>query len=65
VFSAGQLSSGKAFASMDRLLDEQQTGPLYLQMPAIAQLVADAIRGGAVCDYQSHAWVVMPNHCIY
>jgi REP element-mobilizing transposase RayT len=31
-------------------------------MPAFAEVVADAIRAGAACDYTLHAWVVMPNH---
>jgi len=47
---------------MDRLLDEQRAGPAHLRMPAIAQVVADAIRKGAAGDYLLHAWVVMPNH---
>jgi putative DNA methylase len=47
---------------MDRLLDEARSGPAYLRMPAIAEVVADSIGKGAACDYQLHAWVVMPNH---
>src|SRR5947209_3090789 len=61
-FPSGQLSSGKAFVRMDRLLDEQRAGPAYLKMPAIAQVVIDPIRKGAGGDYVLHAWVVMPNH---
>jgi putative DNA methylase len=47
---------------MDRLLDEQRSGPAYLSMPAVASVVAHSIDTGAACDYQLHAWVVMPNH---
>ncbi len=61
-FPGESLNSGKAFVSMDRLLDEAQSGPTHLQIPAIAQLVVDAIIQGAVSDYLLHAWVIMPNH---
>ena len=61
-FPGGRLSSGKAFACLDRLLDEPRAGPAYLRMPAIAEVVADAIGQGTVSDYRLHAWVVMPNH---
>jgi putative transposase len=47
---------------MDRLLDEGRTGPTYLRMNAVAQVVVDAIRLGAGHYYTLHAWVVMPNH---
>lgn len=49
---------------MDKLLDEARTGPLYLRIPQIANLVVDAIYYGAniVGHYQLHAFVVMPNH---
>jgi hypothetical protein len=47
---------------MDRLLDEQRSGPEFLKMPAIAEVVADSIRAGSACDYLLHAWVVMRNH---
>src|SRR5437879_3839434 len=59
---SGRLSSGKAFACLDRLLDEQRAGPAYLRMPAVAEVVADAIGQGTASDYLLHAWVVMPNH---
>ena len=61
-FGGGRLDSGKAFACLDRLLDEQPAGAVFLKMPAIAEVVADTIRAGAACDYRLHAWVVMPNH---
>jgi len=47
---------------MDRLLDEARTGPTYLRMPAVANLVIAAIRKGTPGDYLAHTWVVMPNH---
>jgi putative DNA methylase len=47
---------------MDRLLDEQRTGPLYLRMPEIAQVVVNSVWTGVDCDYRLHSWVVMPNH---
>ena len=62
VFPSGRLSSGNAFARLDRLLDEQRAGPAYLRMPAIAEVVADAIGQGTASDNRLHAWVVMPNH---
>ncbi|MGH9626857.1 MAG: REP-associated tyrosine transposase [Bryobacteraceae bacterium] len=62
VFRGGRLTSGKAFVCMDRLLDEQRSGPAYLRLPEIAEVVVHSIRGGAERDYLLHSWVVMPNH---
>jgi REP element-mobilizing transposase RayT len=61
-FTSDTLTSGQAFVHLDRLLDCQSTGPLYLHMPDIARLVAHAILKGRQTDYTLHAWVVMPNH---
>jgi len=63
-FPARTLSSGQAFAALDRLLDEARSGPTYLRQPAIADLVVEAIYHNAtVLDrYTLHAFVVMPNH---
>ena len=61
-FRGGRLESGKAFVCMDRLLEEYRSGPTYLRLAAIAQILADRIRQGADRDYELHAWVVMPNH---
>jgi REP element-mobilizing transposase RayT len=63
-FPEGTLTSGKAFAAMDRLLDEVSTGPSYLRLPVLADMVVETIR------YESEvlkrcvvpAFVVMPNH---
>jgi putative transposase len=63
-FPVSNVSSGKAFATMDRLLDETRTGPLYLRQPALAQMVVEAIHFNAstLGHYELHAFVVMPNH---
>ena len=61
-FTSDTLTSGQAFVHLDRLLDRPSAGPLYLQMPDIARLVARSIRKGGHTDYTLHAWVVMPNH---
>ncbi|MGC4049072.1 MAG: transposase [Paludibaculum sp.] len=57
-------SSGRAFAVMDRLLDEAHHGPFPLGQPAIADMVVEAIRynGMTLGHYELHAYVVMPNH---
>ena len=58
------LSSGQAFAAMDRLLDQTRAGPFYLRQPALADMVVEAIHYSATVlgHYTLHAWVVMPNH---
>jgi putative transposase len=63
VFPA-ELSSGQAFAAMDRLLDVATSGPLYLRQPAIADMVVEAMLYNAdnLKHYQLHAFVVMANH---
>jgi putative transposase len=63
-FPMQALNSGRAFAAMDRLLDEARCGPLYLREPAIADMVVEAIRYNAekLEHYRLHAFVVMPNH---
>ena len=61
-FTSDTLTSGRAFVHLDRLLERDSAGPLYLQMPGIARLVAHSILKGGKTDYTLHAWVVMPNH---
>ncbi|MEZ5354522.1 MAG: transposase [Bryobacteraceae bacterium] len=61
-FAEGEIDSGKAFAIMDRLLDSERFGPLYLKMPTIAEIVSEALRRRAGRDYDLHAWVLMANH---
>jgi len=64
VFPADSLTSGQAFAAMDRLLDQAGTGPRYLSQPAIARLVVEALHYGqaSLRHYTLHAFVVMTNH---
>lgn len=57
-------SSGKAFVAMDRILDCEKRGPLFLLRSDVASLVVDALQHRACIlkHFQLHAWVVMPNH---
>ena len=57
-------TQGRAFALMDRLLDECRAGPTYLRRPEIADMVVEAIHYGAnvLNHYELSAFVVMPNH---
>ena len=64
VFPHQQVTSGAAFAAMDRLLDLKRDGPRYLIQPAIARPLVEAILD---CErrfqrVRLHSWVVMPNH---
>ncbi len=63
-FPAAALSSGQAFAVMDRLLDAATSGCFYLRQLNIADMVVEAIRYNAktLGQYELHAFVVMPNH---
>ena len=63
-FPTGVLSSGEAFAALDRLLDEAHTGPFYLRQPTLADMVVRAIHynSAVLGHYDLHAYVVMPNH---
>src|ERR1700682_4459607 len=63
-FPDSALTSGQAFAALDRLLDHATTGPLYLRQPALAAMVVDAIHYNAnvLKHYTTHAYAVMPNH---
>jgi putative transposase len=63
-FRGGGLPSGRAFAALDRLLDEARTGPFYLRQPVLADMVVEAIGYNAqiLRHYALHAFVVMPNH---
>jgi REP element-mobilizing transposase RayT len=47
---------------MDRILDNAQTGPLYLKQPEIAEMVVGAVRYREDSDYDLHRYVVMANH---
>ena len=63
-FPEGEVSSGRAFAIMDRLLDEADTGSFYLRQPLIEDMVVEAMHynASALGQYELHAFVVMPNH---
>jgi putative transposase len=63
-FPALALTSGQAFAAMDRLLDESRVGTFYLRQSAVADMVVEAIQYNAkiLGHYLLHAFVVMPNH---
>src|SRR5262249_16664217 len=58
-----RLPAGKRFAAQDGPLDGA-SGPHHLNNPALARVVAAAIKYGAdpLHLYSLHAWVVMPNH---
>ena len=47
---------------MDRILGTCTTGPLYLAMPEIANMVAKSICQRHLDVYDLHAWAIMPNH---
>lgn len=47
VFPVDAMDSGRAFAAMDRLLDEARSGPFYLRQPAIADMILEAIQYNA------------------
>jgi REP element-mobilizing transposase RayT len=57
-------TAGHAFVAQDRALDRHCTGPLWLENPRLADLVARAILmgEGERKFYELGAWVVMPNH---
>ena len=55
-------TAGKSFVYMDRLLDSNRDSPRYLQIPGVAECVADEIQDGGKSNFELHAWVIMPNH---
>ena len=58
------LNSGQAFAVMDLLLDQADSGPFYLAQPAVADIIVEALQYNAdtLGHYVLHAFAVMPNH---
>jgi REP element-mobilizing transposase RayT len=60
----GKLTSGQAFAWMDRFLGQAHGGPQWLRNPTLAGIVVDAIHFGeqTLGHYELGAYVVMPNH---
>ena len=62
-FPLANLTSGEAFVTMDRLLDQARCGPTFLKQPVIAGIVLASLQyGSAIKHYDLHAWVIMPNH---
>ena len=57
-------SQGHAFVAADRVLDRSASGPKWLEVQAIADLIAGTIQIGEHerYFYELAAWVVMPNH---
>ena len=55
---------GRAFLTYDRALDKAVSGPKWLQEPAIARCVADALQFGEqqLALYKLAAFCLMPNH---
>ncbi len=49
---------------MERLLDAATSGPRFLQMPEIAEMLVSALQSGdrSLHRYELHSFVVMPNH---
>ncbi len=58
------LTTGQAFAWIDRYLDRATYGPTWMLRPGIAQIMADALHYGqdSLRHYALHAYVVMANH---
>jgi putative transposase len=50
------------FGMADKLLDNAESGPLYLKDPQAAKFVEDSIRFGVGERYDLYAWCVMANH---
>jgi putative transposase len=62
-FPASDLTSGEAFLTMDRLLDQARCGPTFLRKHAIAELVLASLQHGSEIEhYELHSWVIMPSH---
>ena len=63
-FPDASVNSGKAFATLDLLLDQGASGPLFMKMPAIADMIVEAIHYNSdqLRHYELSAYAVMPNH---
>jgi REP element-mobilizing transposase RayT len=57
-----KVGTGRAFAAVDRVLDQATAGSPHLSRPEIAAIVEKAILQRQEQDYRLHAWVIMPNH---
>ena len=59
----GTNSQGKIFAATYKIVDQTQTGPLWLKEPRIAEIVRDVHLFGKDCgDHTLDTRVIMPNH---
>jgi hypothetical protein len=56
------MTSGEAFACMDRLLDTARIGPMYLLRADCAGIVEEAIRFHNGRSYELHSYAIMANH---
>jgi putative transposase len=58
------MTSGAAFAAIDRLLDESRTGPFYLRDSKIAEMVIESMEYSdrELKHFALHVFVIMPNH---
>jgi REP element-mobilizing transposase RayT len=59
-----RLPPGKRFVAEDDALANSSTGPHYLRIPAVAEVVANALkyRANTLHLYDLRAWVIMSNH---
>lgn len=55
---------GRTFVQIDRVLDQAQSGPTWLNDERIAKIVVDSLHFGErnLSQYELYAYVVMPNH---
>lgn len=53
-----------SFLQHDERLDRSGFGPVWLQDPRVASMLAGALQYGETARqfYKLHAWVIMPNH---
>ena len=56
-----ELTGGRKFVAVDRLLDGARTGPMFLRQPEVADTVMQAIVDSDG-RWDPHAFVLMPNH---
>jgi putative transposase len=59
-----EISAGKKFVILDRVIDGAAIGPTWLRDSRVARCVVDTLAHGAsgLGHYQLHSYVVMPNH---
>ena len=59
-----QSDPGRAFAEMDKAMDNATSGPKWLQNPEVARCVEEALHfgQGQLHLYALLAYVIMPNH---